>query len=49
MMWVVAVEPAYFLQYKKNASALFVIDEVTVIVYAPKHLEYPQLVDLPKF
>lgn len=56
MMWVVSVDPAYFLQYthqryryKKNSSALFVIDGVTVIAYRPKYLEYPQIVDFPVF
>lgn len=53
-MWVVSIEPAYFLQYdppllreKKQSSAILVVDGVTIIVYRPKFLEYPQIVDIP--
>jgi len=35
-------------RYKKESSAIFVIDQVTVIVYRPKFIEYPQIVDIPK-
>jgi hypothetical protein len=35
-------------RYKKDSSAILVVDGVTVIVYRPKFLEYPQIVDIPK-
>jgi len=35
-------------RYKKESSAIFVIQGVTVIVYRPKFIEYPQIVDIPK-
>jgi hypothetical protein len=38
----------HLLRYKKNSSAILVVCGVTVIVYRPKYLEYPQIVDMPK-
>ena len=48
-MWVVAQDPAYFIQAKKDSSAIFRIEDTTVIAFRPKFIEYPQIADIPYF
>lgn len=49
MLWIIGQDPVYFVQTKKDSSAIFRIEGVSVIVYAPKFLEYPQIAQIPVF
>ena len=49
MVWIIGQDPAYFVQAKKESSAIFRIENVSIIVYSPKFLEYPQIAHIPIF
>jgi hypothetical protein len=46
-MWLIGDEPAYHLQYQKESVAILKIEELAVIVWKPKFLEYPSIVKFP--
>lgn len=38
MLWIIGQDPAYFVQAKKDSSAIFRIEGTSIIVYSPKFL-----------
>ena len=48
-LWAVCKDPAYFVQYQKEAAAVLRMKGMILIVWKPKYIEYPSIVKFPEF
>lgn len=48
-VWMVGINPTYFIQYQVDSYAILKIYDKSVIVWKPKYLEYPSITPLSQF
>ena len=48
-VWLVGINPSYFIQYQVDSYAIFKGHSKVVLVWKPKYLEYPSLIKLSEF
>jgi len=44
----VGKSPAYFVQYQIKSAAVFKLKNLVLLVWKPKYIEYPSMVQLPE-
>lgn len=47
-LWAIGSSPAYFVQYQVNSAAILKILGHILIVWKPKFIEYPTIVQFPE-
>lgn len=47
-MWAVGKNPAYFVQYQVKSAAVLKLRNLVLLVWKPKYIEYPSMVQLPE-
>ena len=47
-LWAVGSNTAYFVQYQVKSAAIIKVKNMVLIVWIPKHIEYPSLIKFPE-